>query len=1127
MKGIDISQPISLSKFNSNISEISLKGYLGLFKELMHGMGWQDMTNEVYRLDSQQHSQMIAFKTRFEAYIADESLENVRNLLNSIDEQLPRLRYQRSHLLRLQRRYAQEEMDKDHQNSSSVFSRFFYQGVERLRYFFDSTSDQLAKRYQQSADQHQQWIKNLSILKNKLHNEMRHLLTVSKDEEISSDYSILEFQASTQSSCAKQRQILGSYNPLEDIDSVFSGAMEFQSLASGAYNPFVRTLYDGSFIVTWNTAASSESNSIISAAYIKNDKNIEYPFNVSDSLTNQSNPTVAIFDNLQSIFTWDSGNAGNKSIYVSCYSADYSEDMVPGVPFMVNGISSGNNAYPVVATFQNFFVIAWAFNSTSSQPAMYAKFYQASINYVDNSILCNNSMAITGEIPLSTTQDYMSNVSVDVTTVKDSQTNQGQYYFTWASREGDVYVRPFSIQGVPLRSEIKLDNVYKVPPKSKPLIEAKSDGNLLVAWRENFFTDADIYAQVVSTQGSGKNFGFPMQPSFDIVNSYADENYPAIGTFPGGNFVAVWSISLNSNNSQDCINFEKEFCPTGLYARFFAADETPIKNWFCIINNQSFTNRVVDSNIDTFGNGNFVLVATDDQSLLSYGIYQNQPPQWITPALLIEDEYTNDMLSLPLSNNLKSYDASGYIKDPEGGTVTCTGGINTSSVSGRGLMPLVSKNLVLDESTCLLSSSKLLKGSTMLNLQAYDPEQSETKPDLSLVLNVNNRLSPGEIAAIVVCSFLGLLSAIGFGYYKYNKYRQTKENEHKARENENYRLIQSPFTNEVHAWLNLEYEKFESGDGEKFYTLINMVLQEIRNHDEIPRIDRYGSPNPLADEKPDVTLDDLFHQNRHNAYKVRFCLYALAVAKSIYLNTTLLPKKVEGCSNVLILPKSTPIPQPGQPGTLYLQKTEDDKVEVYMTGEEKSKILPAHSFQTLVDEGKLNFPEEKQLPAIDEESPAPITDKGLITQLTSICGYSSTQAQPENRSKCCTPKKSTFPLDKISLNLKSDAKLIAVDIVADIVRDIEPGREEAKQGVKWKLDYLNGHRSPWIRECQSSLINNSYEKFRNQERSSLRKTYSENKPVPENKSDWYSLFHLGGRKENSAPESVEMPSSNL
>ena len=135
----------------------------------------------------------------------------------------------------------------------------------------------------------------------------------------------------------------------------------------------------------------------------------------------------------------------------------------------------------------------------------------------------------------------------------------------------------------------------QIPPKSKPLIEAKSDGNLLVTWRQNFsiygYTDADIFAQLVSTQGSGKSFGFPVQPSFPIVTSFADENYPAIGAFPGGNFVAVWSISLKSNDPQDCVNFENEYCKSGLYARFFAADETPVKNWYCL-NNCNLANRV-------------------------------------------------------------------------------------------------------------------------------------------------------------------------------------------------------------------------------------------------------------------------------------------------------------------------------------------------------------------------------------------------------------------------------------------------------------------------------------------------------------------------------------------------------
>ncbi len=915
MKGIS-SQSLNLSKISSSTSEVS--AYAELFKGLMQGMGWQDITGEVVELDSQQHIQITSFKTRLDAYTSDKSLKTVKDLLVSVEEQLVQLRHQRSHLLQLERHYTQEIVEKKHEDSSSIWSQVFYKGVENLRYFFDSTPSQLATRYQKIAEQYQQQITNLSAFKKELHKEMRQLSVVIEDDSQSSTHSIVEFQASVQN-CQQQRQLLGSYNPLEVVNTVFPGAMKlYPNLAQDADNPFVRTLYDGSFIVTWNTVASSTDNSVISAIRINANNILPETFNVSDSLTNYSNPTVAIFDNLQSIFTWDSGNIGSKNIYASCYSAD----MTPGTPFMVNSVSSGNDAYPVVATFENFFVIAWAQNSTSSQPLIKAKFYQASIDYATGSILCNNSLALTGETPLATVQNYMSNVSVDVTALRDSQSNEGQYYFTWASGEGDVYVRPFSVQGMPLRSEIKLDNIYPVPPKSKPLIEAKSDGNLLVAWRENFGTDADIFAQLVSTQGSGKSFGFPVQPSFEIVTSFADENYPAIGAFPGGNFVVVWSISLKSNNPQDCIDFENEYCKSGLYARFFSTDETPVKNWYCLNN---LTSQVVDSHIDTFSDGNFVLVTTNNQSVLSYAIYQNQPPKWQL-STFSEDEFTGSTLSLQLLNRLVSYDDSGYIKDPEGGIVTCFGEINSSSVFGRtNAMPLSSKNFKLDESACLLSSSsKLSKGSTTISLQTYDPEQKEARA--SLMLNVNNRLTTQDIVLISFFSVIGtilIVAATGGWCWKNAKNKEEERGKREGRErdqkNEQYRFIQSPFANEVHAWLNLSYERFESGDGEKFYKLINTVLQEIRLSDQIPIIDKHSSPHPAPDEKGDITLDDLFYRDKDNIHKVRFYLYALAVSKSIYSNTALLPRTVESKTE---------------------SKNENNKISLHFDQEEGSASIP-------------------------------------------------------------------------------------------------------------------------------------------------------------------------------------------
>ncbi|MBS0350838.1 MAG: hypothetical protein JSR33_06595 [Proteobacteria bacterium] len=874
MKGID-SQSLNLSKISSTVSADS-SGYLELFQGLMQGIGWRDLGGEVQELSNQQHIQTAHFKTKLEAYKNNQSLKNTQNLLVAIEEQLVQLRYQRAHLLQLQQHYASKELDQQKQNSGGLLSDFFYRGLENLRYFFDSTAHQLTVRYQQGAEQYQQWIQHLNVFKRALQQQLR---TFSEKDQIVSTDSIIEFQTLDQSVCEQKRQELGSYNPLMEINTLSPtpAAMEFYpAVLPNAYNPFVRTLYDGSFVIAWDTWNTQDpdpgaTSSKISAARVyPTQPDVVNTFDVTDTSTIHRNPALAIFNNLQSVFTWDSGAVGNKSIYASCYYS-VAADMIADTPFMVSQVGSGNNAYPVVATFENFFVIAWAQNS-DTQPVMKAKFYQASIDYSSNVIYCNESLAITGEIPLSTTQDYMPATSVDVTASMNSQTNQGQYYFTWANSEGDVYVRPFSVQGIPLRSEIKLDSRAPVPSKSKPLIEAKADGNLLVVWREYFGTDADIYAQLVHTQGNGKDFGFPMQISFDIVASYADENYPAIGAFSGGNFVAVWSISLNSSNPSDCIDFENEYCQSGLYARFFATDETPVKNWYCLGDNQNFPSRVIDSHLDTFSNGDFVLATTDSQAQLSYAIYRNQAPQWTPPAWTVS-KYTEYPLSLYLVNQLQSYDTGGYIKDPEGGAVVCGGEINVTSSGGRSSeIPLDSRNLILDKSGCILSSTSLLQGETKLNLYAYDPENKVATA--SLLLDVQDRFSPGKIVAIVFGSLVGLFLLIGSAY-KYRKYTKDKEDE-------TYRATQSPFANEVHAWLNLEYKRFDRGDGEKFYKLIKSILIEIRINEAIPLIDRFSNSRPAPDEAGDLILDDLFHKRENIYNQVRFCFYALVVAKSIY-----------------------------------------------------------------------------------------------------------------------------------------------------------------------------------------------------------------------------------------------------
>ena len=906
---------------------LSLSASQGVLKELMEGMGWRDISGSVREYESQYQEDKLSLQAAVERYESDQNLETANQLLSVLDDHLVALKKERQRALEEQRHY-KAEAEKEavilaESPSSSTWTQWFQQGIGRIRHFFDSTPKQLEEKYANIAKTCQDQINQALIYRKQLHQTLKADLLPGKSFSSSSKKSKLDKTRNkfrlqnvptiSQSECQSERIPYG-YDPIVNLSAPFSDLETKLTNANNIDNPFVASSYN-QIVIAWNTKASSRlSSSTIQATqiYENTEQFNNFVFDPQPS-SNQTHPVVSVFRNQQVVIAWDTDNGSSKNIFAKCFSATGS----PGLEFQVNDITqNGSHGYPAVATLGDFFAIAWSYMVNQSSNTMFARFYQASINYVDNTISCNNSFAITGDVEIASYAGYALYDSPDITVTYD-QNGIGTYYFAWAGNNSYLYIRPFSMQGIPLRAGYET-GAFRVSSRSRPSVRG-SDEQLIAAWQAyDPPSDFDIYAQPISAVGLEDNLGFPAQPVTPIATSLANETHVVLEVFTGGNFVVVWQVS-NSTDDTGC--FETYFCPTALYARFFQDIQTPLTDWYCIPGNDVVQSK---PNIDVFLNGDFVLVAVDQNNHLNLLYYSNQPPYWNTSnstGLLVSDgvyslsitEYEGSSWSFSLSDHLNSYDDAGIVKDPEGGTVICSATIINTPLDYGCLfdnkpIPLP-ESLQLSQSDCVLGSQGLTKSQINICITASDLEGSSSSP-LLLRLNViptpkipwykepDFQKSIGTIASIIGSVLLSILT------YQWRQY-QLKQ----------HREFQHPFASEVHGWLNLAYPDFTSGPGQDFARIITMILQIIKNPPsgiDIPERDRIRE---VVEDKESaslmMTIEDLDMRKKsaertdktlssEELYKelysqIRYYCYAVCVAKAIYMTPGLLkPTQVCG-----------------------------------------------------------------------------------------------------------------------------------------------------------------------------------------------------------------------------------------
>ncbi len=128
--------------------------------------------------------------------------------------------------------------------------------------------------------------------------------------------------------------------------------------------------------------------------------------------------------------------------------------------------------------------------------------------------------------------------------------SSGDFVAAWSDYrdpgdEANIYARRFSSDGTPLGGDFKVNDDTNVESHSRPSVSIGASGAFVVAFEDYRNGDADIYAQRYADNGTalGSNF---------LVNDDAtgtSQNNVSLAADAGGNFVAVWMDSRDSDNN--------------------------------------------------------------------------------------------------------------------------------------------------------------------------------------------------------------------------------------------------------------------------------------------------------------------------------------------------------------------------------------------------------------------------------------------------------------------------------------------------------------------------------------------------------------------------------------------------
>ena len=644
--------------------------------------------HELDRLDEEIQQELHQAR---QAYSESANKKNRVRLLQALQTKMEALNKEYQQAVTLQRVYA-EKADLEAKHSKSIgWGEWVLRVMQRVagsdslqrqEYYASIAKNRLEKLDSFSDDWQQLYNKHIG---KKLSGEKikpNHLLaqtinndaggTLEEENRQSKKNQLLDFQLvdvdcestfkfDKQDTTYQVSQLIPTDWPVSTVTSYYpvyysgkNGVINKYSSRGNKSNPFVVSFYiDNSnspgqknYLIAWDER-NGPGGGNGSDIYLNIDPNNPINWNTEGD---QSYPVMSVFDNDQFIIAWHSANNQTEpdyDVYALCYNQTLDASRTQEV--RVNNQTVGNQSYPAVSTWGNSFVIAWEndIEGIDSSYSVKAQFFTTT--GTDSGFECNWYQK-EDILVVSSAIGRTENTGIGVVAVEDTTlVENGKFLIVWVGGDQNIYVRPFSVTGIPLRSPYLVSssgNLIKIP--SGLTIGNLFNGNVIFAWNpiielqvascngtytneyntsDSFQEDYDLYqeddnihSRIMSVGGSAIQFGFSSGPETPVATSpNYNETFPMAGTFLGGNFIIVWRASSN-------IITPSSLCHSGLYGQFYQQDGTPLHQLYCVYNpsttqsysygkiNMTFNYITPDPgflNINTLVNGDFVLAWSD------------------------------------------------------------------------------------------------------------------------------------------------------------------------------------------------------------------------------------------------------------------------------------------------------------------------------------------------------------------------------------------------------------------------------------------------------------------------------------------------------------------------------------
>jgi len=299
----------------------------------------------------------------------------------------------------------------------------------------------------------------------------------------------------------------------------------------------------------------------------------------------QVNSKVAMDSSGNFVIVWQDNRNGNNDIYFQRYN---SNGIPQGTNMKVNDDdSNANQLLPCIAMSSNGnFVIAWQDNRNGNFDIFYQRYNSNGISQGVNTIV-NDDVGNRDQSSPAIAMDAAGNF---VIVWQDARAG---YIFN-----DDIYFQRYTFNGIPIGSNIKVNDDTNNKEQEKPSIAMNASGNFVIAWRDNRnpsglgFFDFDIFYQRYNSEGIAQGVNSNAIILGGVPNHQDD---PVVAIDLQGNFVIAWEDFRN---------------PSGIYFQRFNHQGIP-QEYNRLAGDINATGFMSNPDITMDTNGNFIIIWED------------------------------------------------------------------------------------------------------------------------------------------------------------------------------------------------------------------------------------------------------------------------------------------------------------------------------------------------------------------------------------------------------------------------------------------------------------------------------------------------------------------------------------